>query len=462
MNSEASQKPTRRWVRHLSQGVAVVVILGAAAGLTWLMISQRETPAQRPATQVGPLVNVVEARRTSVPVVVESFGTVEPRVRIDLVPQVGGKVVEVHPDLVDGGRFDAGELLLRIDPSDYALAVDRAKAAVRQARSAIDAAEAEIAGAEAELAQQQAEADVARAEWRQQHGDRPPPPLLVRQPQIASIRSQLQAARARRASAEAEIASAQARLREAELNLERTRIDAPFPGRVMSESVDEGQYVTPGQPLAEVYSTDVAQIVVPIENAQLQWFDVPMASARRQAADSPGAEPNPTPATIRTDFAGAPRQWSGRVVRTAGSIDPRSRMVRVVVEVIDPFDAGHGVPLVPGMFVDVEIEGRPLSGVRPVPRHAIRTDRTVWVVEEGKLRIRPVTIARFDREHAYVSDGLGEGDRVITSSLDVVTDGMQVRIPNEPRRAGGSAPPTAEVAGPAAESPGLNADAAAN
>ena len=81
----------------------------------------------------------------------------------------------------------------------------------------------------------------------------------------------------------------------------------------------------------------------------------------------------------------------------------------------------------PGTFVDVRVFGRTVTGLMPVPRHAIHEGNLVWVAEDDVLRIRQVEIARSDREVAYISNGLVAGDHVVVTALDAVTDGMKIR-----------------------------------
>ena len=109
-------------------------------------------------------------------------------------------------------------------------------------------------------------------------------------------------------------------------------------------------------------------------------------------------------------------------------VDQTSRMVHVVIEVPKPYDTSDGQPaLLPGSFVDVRIAGRTLSQVVSVPRHAIHDGRSVWVYNDGKLGVREVEIVREDRQQTLISSGLEDGDLVIVSSLDAVTDGMTIR-----------------------------------
>jgi RND family efflux transporter MFP subunit len=249
---------------------------------------------------------------------------------------------------------------------------------------------------------------VARQEWDALHpGEEPPSGLVVREPQVRQ--------------AKAELDAALADLDVARLNLERTRLSLPFDGVVVSKQVDVGQFVTTGSPLANVYGTEVVEVRVPLENRELAWFTVPNGNKNTAPV-----------ARIEVSFAGEIHTWAGRVARIAAEIDPVSRMVPVVIEIANPFAQLDGKPpLMPGSFVDVEISGRTLEGVIPVPRHAVRENSTVWVFDDGVLDIRSVELARSDREHALIQSGVEPGEEIVVSSLDAVTHGMKVRTSAE-------------------------------
>ena len=374
--------------RPLLKTVFPILALTVGAGATFALLSSREVPRPQARPVLGPLVEARPAESVDVQVAVRGQGEVSPRIDVDLAPQVAGRVIGVHSSLVNGGRFRAGTELVRIDPRDYQLAVQRARAAVADAETAI----------ERELA----EAAVAVAEWRELYGDEQPPALLVREPQI-------RAARARLAAAEADLATA-------ELDLERTRLSLPFDGLVISEDVDAGDLVTTGQRIATVYGQSAVEIRLPLDDRELAWLDLPS-----------DGEPGPA-AVVSADFAGREHRWQGRVERLEGQVDPRSRMVRLVVVVDEPFARTEGrPPLLPGTFVDVEIAGRRLDDVISIPRAALRAGDQVWVLDGETLRLRDVEVLRRERLRALVGDGLADGERIVTSSLDAVTDGMAVR-----------------------------------
>lgn len=374
----------------------VVVILGIVGAIVLIKLKK---PIRRIEQDVqAPLVKVEQLYMRDIPMIIQGYGTVNPKVEVDIVPEVSGKVVYIHPELKVGGLIRGNEQILQIDPRDYELAVRQADAAVIDAR--------------VKLETEQAEADVARKEWSELHpGSEPTSPLVLREPQIRKAKAMLE--------------SAEAQFDVAKLRLERTGISLPFDVLVTSEKVDLGQYVVIGQPLARAYGTDAVEIEVPLEDDELAWFDVFENSI---FADSQRGSFRRTPAEVRADFAGTKNTWDGYVVRTTGQVDRTSRMISVVVEVVNPFKITNDrSPLLPGVFAEVLIEGRILRKAIAVPRDAIREGSKVWLVNDNRLYIQPLDIVRADKDFAYIVSDVDNNANVVISSLDTVIEGMKVR-----------------------------------
>ena len=380
--------------RFIQVGISVGLIVLGVVVLLVLTASKPEMKKRKPPAPV-PMVRTIKVTSGPQTVSIRGEGTVRPLREINLVPEVGGKVVRVSPSLVNGGVFNKGDTLLQIDPVDYELAVTLAKAKVKDAESRLELAEEESAA--------------AQEEWRllyenDTEANSKPPPLVAKEPQLAAAQAKLEADKAD--------------LRKALLNLERTKLKAPFSGRVGEEKVDIGQYVSPGQSLGTLYSTEAAEIVVPLEGGDLFWFDVPAFTSK----DGRGAA-----AVVRASVAGRELSWPGKVVRTEGRLDERTRMIHVVVRVDKPY--AKKPPLVFGLFVTVDIEGRRMESVTIIPRAALHQGNVVWVVDqENRLRFRQVEVARVQGDEVLVSKGLKDGETVITTPLKAVTDGMAVRV----------------------------------
>ena len=374
--------------------VIVIVLLGLGL-LGWhLLRSSKKQPEKHRAEITAPLVKTVNVKVGNHHVMITGEGTVRPVNEISLVPQVDGKVEYVASSLVNGGEFKKGDILLRIEPVDYELAVTLAKAKVKTAESLL------------QLAEQESEA--AREEWRLHDSEAasentPPPPLVAKEPQLAA--------------AKAKLAADKANLKKAILDLERTKLKAPFDGRVSQENVDTGQYVRPGQSLATLYSTDEAEIVLPLEDEDLFWFRVPGFTS----GSGPGSS-----ARVIARIAGQELSWKGEVVRAEGRLDERTRMINVVVRVDKPYATKPPLPV--GLFVTVVIDGRKLPNAAEIPRSGLRQGGIVWTVtEKTRLRFKKVEIARFKGDNVIIKSGLDANETVVVSPLKVVTDGMKVR-----------------------------------
>jgi len=392
----------RTWMVALPLLVIAVGALGAVA-----MIKARPEPETIVPEPLVPLVRVLPVELQDLSYTVMSQGTVKPRTDSILVTEVAGRIVEVAPTFEGGGFFEKGEWLVLIDDDDY--------------RQSVIQARAQVAQAELRLAREQAEAEVAVEEW-QDLGGGEVSRLTLREPQIADASAGLEAARAL--------------LARAERDLQRTQIRAPYAGRLREKFVDVGQFVSRGTPLADVYAVDYAEIRLPIPDADLAFIELPLDYRDvKRAGGGPAV-------TLRAHFAGRLNEWQGRLVRTEGEIDPRSRMVFTVAQVKDPYGltsrSADGPPLAAGLFVEAEIEGRTVEDVFVLPRSAMRgKDRVLIVDDDDRLRFRTVEVLRTTTQSVVVGSGLTPGERICLSVLAAVTDGMKVRpmvedTPDEP------------------------------
>lgn len=383
----------------IGAGILAVGVIGLLA----LVALRTEAPRIDPPRQ-SPLVMTIKPTAQEGHLAVRGNGTVRPIHEIDLIAEVAGKVVSVSDALVSGGFFQQGDTLLQIDPADY--------------ENAVSVAEAEVTQRHFELLMAQQEVEVAREEWarleRRTGVNRSPDStalgsLVFKEPQ--------------RKAAVALLKSAEARLDDAQTRLARTRITAPFTGRVRAKIADIGQYVGPGQAVASIYSADAVEIVVPLSSRDAALLaDLWTPESRR------GRGPR-LPATVTVDFGGQRYEWEGSVERIEGALNEATRTVNVVVRVAHPYQTKAGwPPLMVGTFTTVILQGMALDRYYVLPRDALREGDTVWVVEDEILYVRPVEVIQEVDEEIYVTSGITENDAVVTSTLSVMTDGMSVRV----------------------------------
>lgn len=383
------------WIWRILIFILPLLVIMLAIGGLFAMSALKPEPEEKEDVIKAIPVLTEFAVQDDVTLTVNVQGEVQPRTEINLVPQVGGLITFMSPKFIEGGRFRKGDLLVRIEPAEFDLRVTQARANVAQAQTVI--------------AREQSESVLARQDWEDLGRDGAPTPLTLREPQMAEAKAQL--------------ASAEARLAEAELQLARTSLRAPFDGRVTLRHVDQGEFVTAGARLGEIYAVDVMDVRLPMTNDDLRRAGLTLGY------ESTGAGGG-IPVTLSADVAGQFGEWQGRIVRTDNRFDATTRVLYAYAEVRDPFGAGasNGTPLAPGIYVNAAIDGQALKNIIVIPRSALRGDDKVYLAMDDTLEIKAVSVVSSDRQHAILQSGISPGDAVITSPIRGVADGMKIQI----------------------------------
>jgi len=372
-----------------------IVFLGFMGAV--LMIMLRPKIERKEVSFLPPLVRSQMIGLQDYQLTVTSQGTVSPRTESDLVSQVKGEVISASPQFASGGFFRKGDVLLEIDPRDYEFAI----ALLND----------EVAQAKLRLTQEEGEARIAQEEWEKLGGGEEANPLVLREPQLAQ--------------AKAAVVAAEAAFSQAKLNRERTKIRAPFDGRIRSKNVDLGEYVSPGVPLATIYAVDFAEVRLPIPDEEMAYLDC-CIDFRSEKPALPNLD-----VELTVNYGGQNYSWAGKIIRVEGEIDPMSRMVTLVARVKDPYgrrERSNRPPFAVGLFVEAKIKGRKVENVVLIPRSALRGEDRVLVIDSNsRIHFRTVEILKKDSKIVIISSGLETGEKICLSRLEMVVDGMTVR-----------------------------------
>ena len=437
-------KPSERLRRWL---FLPPLLLGVAAA--GLLLVTRTAPTRTPEAEARRVLRVLQAEAVDVTPRAYGYGTAQPAQVWQAVAEVRGQVVEIHPQLRPGAMVREGEVLLRIDPAEFELALagfeaDLAQVAaqleeleVREAndRASLEIEEASLALAEEELQRLQRlhEQDVTTAAQVEQQQRN----VLSQRQSVQRLHNSLRLIPQQRKSLEATLAVKEAGRAQAELDLARTVIEAPFALRLAEVRIEPGQFLAAGEPLFEAHGTALTEIEAQIPLDQLRNLVDP-----QQDVTLPVAMDAATVARL-FDFAVIVRlrsgdflaEWEGRVVRLREQLDPRTRTIGLVIAVDRPYEKaipGKRPPLVQGMFCEVELRG----AVRParivIPRAALHEGHVYVLDGESRLRRRPVEAALAQGSFLAVEGGLREGEWVVVSDPAPAIEGLLVDpVPDE-------------------------------
>ena len=344
-------------------------------------------PDEKALVDTRPVVEVETAFALDHQVVINSYGEVKPFESTQLSVQVSGEVTAWHPNFVSGGIVARGDVLMEIEKDNY-------EAAVLQA-------EADLSRAQATLIEEQAQADVA-ADEAKRFPNRKHTDLFLRKPQVLS--------------AQAGVKSARAALKRAQRDLANCEVRAPYDALVISRDVGLGQFVSTGTPVATLNGVEHAEVVIPIAG-----FDSAFLPERITGLT----------ATIKqTGLNGFTRQ--AVVHRDLGVVDSDTRMVNLVVRIQDPYGLKTRQPQVKfGSYVQVTFGGKTLSRIYRLPQDLVNNN-TIWLLNtENQLEPREVTVIREEGTYFYVSAGLNDNEKIVTTVPEYPQKGMTVKVAGE-------------------------------
>ncbi len=410
-------------------GIAIFVFL----------VKNREPPQQIPFTEPTQSVRVIEVPEINVIPRVLGYGNVQPDMVWNAVAEVSGKIVEKHSLLKQGAILKKGELLLRIDPADYELAIAQTKANRQSIQAQMNELKIKEENTRISLKIEQQVLKVAQQELNRLQqlltrkvvstdaADKQERAVLAQNQQVQSLQNSLNLIPAERQLLDAQLAVANTQLESAKLNLERTTITLPFDARIAQVKVENNQFTQPGQVLVVADSIDVAEVTARIAMQKARHLFQPTSSPI-DLSHLPKVFG--LSATVRLQEGDFKVEWAGRFVRASEELDLQTRTLGIIVAVDKPYrQAIPGVrpPLVKNMFVAVELRGKPRPSSLIIPRSALH-DKQVYVVnQDSRLEKRALEIDFFQSNFVAIKNGLKKGEQVVVSDLIPAIEGMLLK-----------------------------------
>ncbi len=406
-NNEPLSPETRVPVRTTRQKLLAAVFIAAVLLGGWLISStllhsKPELNRRKPA-KMKTVVQIQILQPANHAVAIEAMGTVIAARRLELTPRVAGRVTMVSEKLVPGSLLAKDDLVLTLDEQDYLLALQRSQNNLRKAAMdlRLEQGNQAVAKQEFELIREYADSGLSNA----------PLDLALRKPQLAK--------------AQAAEAVARTDMDQAELNLKRTVLQAPFNAVVLDKKVTIGAEVSPQTTVATLAGTDEFWVQVTLPRHDLSDLLLPTGDSQPIPVSLYPASGNTNSKLLH---------WQGTILRLLPDVDPRGLMARLLISIKNPLLQDHRNPLLLGSMVKAMLPGQTIAACFAVPRTSVRSDQTVLLADsDNTLQIRPVTVARMDREQAFITEGLKEGERLIISQISAPIVGMELTAADRPK-----------------------------
>jgi RND family efflux transporter MFP subunit len=388
-------------VKKLLLPLTLIIITAA------IILFIRENPPQSKRGKISKAPQMTVETTTLTPtnyqVVVQSFGTVTPRTQSVLFAQVSGQINKVSKQFRAGGFFEQGDILIQLDDRGH--------------RAEVKIAQASLMSAKQNLQEEGARVKQAKADWKRLGNGKTPNALVLRQPQYEA--------------AKAQVLSAEALLDKVKLSLERTKIVAPYAGRILKKNVDIGQVISSNTQLADIFAVDYVEIRLPIKNKDLPLMKLP--EEYRNADEKIDLEEKENSliinVVITSDLMGK-QVWQGKIVRTESAIDEVSQQLYVVAQIIRPYDSEYnkGAQIKMGQYVTAHITGREVQKALVIPSSAIYQGSYVYIVQDNLLMRKDIELGWQNGSESIVTQGLNAGDELVLTSLGQVSSGTPVAI----------------------------------
>ncbi len=410
--------------------IRVFIVLAVAVIAAVLLFVLRPEAEHRENKETGLLVETLSATAVNADMIIEAYGTVEPRETLKLIAEVKGKIVDVHPKFKEGNFINKKSILIKIDPRTYKLEVDRRKVQIDQIDVLLDKLQQQVKNLMADLKIAKSDKTLALTDYQRSKElkknhviaqttlDKAEQRYLTSLKYTQELENRLALTGPEEKDLKARRKMAEVLLRQSRLDFEKSLIISPFDGWVLEKSVEIGQYVNGGQYLGRIYKAGAFDIRVRIPIKDLKWLS-PVT----------GSDPKPEAGIFFSD-ENNPVTFHGHVARIFAGMDEKTRTLPVIVEtdIIPMSKSKDALSLRSGMFVKVRIKGKKIKNIFVLPRHAVHDKDMIYIVKDNHLITRRVDVLRSFKRSVFIGKGLTVGERVVTTPLSEVVDGMPVRL----------------------------------
>lgn len=424
----------------------VLFLIPVIAGVVVIanMVLNKQGPSRPERAEQSRTVSVVTVQPMTIIPKIKGYGYVQPTDVWEAIPEVGGRIVEIHPELDKGTFVTKGELLVRIDPQSYGLAESRGVASIMTIEAQLKELEQKQVNTEKLLEIERRKLQLTKQELERKRKlfekgalsaselDREEKDLLVQQAGVDNLLNTLRLIPSQKKALLARKESDVSSLSERRLDIEKTVLRAPFDCRISEVNIELNQFAPAGATLLK--AVNISEVEIPVQLSPTAFSNL-LAPNITEASPLEAArlgmdairEMIGISATVRVPLFSREAEWQARFMRTSESVDVDTGTITVFVSVQQPYEKvirSQRPPLVPNLYAEVELQGSPRSNRYVLPFQAIHEGFVHTVTAENRLQRQKVEVEMVMGDLAIISQGLSDTVTVITTDLVPAIEGM--------------------------------------
>jgi multidrug efflux system membrane fusion protein len=413
------------------------------------MVKKKQEPNRPEVAELSRAVSVLTAQLQEIVPRVTGYGYVVPTETWEAISEVSGKIVEIDPELKKGAFYSKGELLLRIDPESYGLAKSKGVASVMSVEARLKELEQQRENTERLIVIEKEALRLGKKELErkkvlfgkgylsQSELDGEEKNILAQETALENLQNSLSLVPTQKNALLAQKESDESSLSELKLDIERTVIRAPFDCRISEVHVEANEFAQVGSVLLKAVA--ISEVEVAVQLTPSEFVNLISSDSNVEQLFNEGVSMEAMrdlvglSALVRLPMFHREAVWEGSFRRTSESVDQQTGAVTVYVSVADPYKKmipGIRPPLIPNLYCEVELRGKPQGESYLVPVRAVHAGVLHLVGEEQRLTRREVDVDMVIGDFAVIRNGLNPGDQVILTDLVPAIEGMLV-VPQE-------------------------------
>lgn len=354
--------------------------------LAYVFITNNPPKAKKKAIKkVSSLpVEIAKIKSREFDIIINSYGLATAKTQTDILSQVSGKITYINKNFTDGGSFKKGELLLKIEDIDYLANVQIAKATQALALQ--------------ELLEEKAQGKQALEDWKRFNKTEQPSDLVLRVPQLKY--------------AQANLASSKAQVKKAQVELNRTKIIAPYDGKVVQKDVSISQVLTSNTQIGTIYENNSIELRLPIKNSDMGF----LKNSINQNS------------FIKVNFTSSLSKniYEGEITGVESSIDTNTKQVYLIAKITK-----QSQEIKIGEYLKAHIYASKIQDAILIPNESINQGEYVYIEKDAYVFRRQIEISWSDVKYSLIKSGLKNNENIVTTSLGAISSGTKVKVVNK-------------------------------